>query len=89
MFPLSTDYILQRAFYNVMTLYMMALILRWLGGWLGLELEHGRLRWIAFITDPLLTRVRKIMPPMGPVDFAPIATLFFVWIIRELSLRMG
>lgn len=87
MLPLPPD-MLQRALYNVMTLYMIALVLRWLGGWLGLELQHGRLKWLVAITDPLLKRVRKIMPPMGPVDFAPIATLFFIWLIRELSVRL-
>jgi YggT family protein len=80
--------VLERAVYNLLTLYMLALILRWLGAWIGLEMEFGRWRFLARITDPVLNRVRKILPSMGPVDFAPLATLFFVWIFREVSRQL-
>jgi YggT family protein len=80
--------VLERAVYNLLTIYMLALILRWLGAWIGLEMEFGRWRFLARITDPVLNRVRKILPSMGPVDFAPLATLFFVWIFREVSRQL-
>lgn len=80
--------ILERAVYNLLTLYMLAVILRWLGAWIGLEMEYGRWKFVARITDPVLNRVRNILPSMGPVDFSPLATLFFVWIIREVSRQL-
>jgi uncharacterized protein YggT (Ycf19 family) len=74
-----------RAVYSIMTLYMMAILLRWLGAWLSLEVEAGPLRWIALISDPLIKRMRQILPPMGPVDFAPLASVLALWLIREIS----
>lgn len=80
--------VIERAVYNLLTLYMLAILLRWIGAWIGLEMEYGRWRFIARITDPVLNRVRGILPSMGPVDFSPIASLFVVWILREVSRQL-
>ena len=77
-----------RALYSLLTLYMLLVLLRWFGPWLSLPVEEGRFRWISRLTDPLIDSARRILPPMGPVDFAPIAALLAVWFAREISLRM-
>ncbi len=76
-----------RTIYSGLTLYMMLILVRWLGGWLGLEVEFGRLRWIARLTDPLINALRRILPPMGPVDFGPVAALLLVWLVRVIVTR--
>jgi YggT family protein len=73
-----------RLLYALITLYMMLIIVRWLGGWLGLEVEFGRLRWVSKATDPLLNWLRRVLPHMGPVDFGPIAALLILWLVRIL-----
>ncbi len=82
-----TEYIL-RAAYSVGTMYMMLILLRTIGPALGMNAAGGRLAWIAKLTDPLITRVRKILPSMGPADFAPIASLLLVWLLRELCVNI-
>ena len=67
---------------------MMLILLRWFGPWLSLDVEGGRLRWIARLTDPLITRIRRILPNMGPFGFGPMAALFLVWFVRVLSVRV-
>ncbi len=79
-----THDLVARVLYAALTLYKIAIILRWLGGWLELEVEFGRLRPIARITDPLINRLRNILPVMGPFDFGPIAALVLVWVVRML-----
>jgi len=69
---------------NVLTLYMMLVLLRWVGPWLQIDLKGRRFRWIALLTDPLVDRLRKALPPMGPMDFGPIAALFILWVARTL-----
>lgn len=81
-------YVYVRIAYSVLTLYMMLILLRWFGPWLGLEVTAGRLAWVARLTDPLITRLRKVLPHMGPVDFGPLAALVLVWFVRILSLRI-
>lgn len=77
-----------RIIYSALTLYMMLILLRWFGPWLTLDVERGRLGWISRVTDPLITRLRRVLPHMGPVDFGPIAALVLVWFVRILSLRI-
>jgi hypothetical protein len=71
------DYVV-RATYDIFTLYMLLIMLRWLGPWLQLELDVGRLRYIGQI-------VRKRLPSLGPMDFAPVVTVLGVWLIRSLT----
>jgi len=70
-----------------LTLYMMALLLRWTAPWLELDLRAGYLRWLPRITDPLINLMRRLLPPMGPMDWGPIAALAAVWILRLILVQ--
>ena len=71
-----------RIIFSVLSLYMMLILARWVAGRLELEVEFGRLRWIAKAVDPLIDPLRRILPSMGPLDFGPIAALLVVWLVR-------
>lgn len=77
-----------RIAHSVLTLYMMLILLRWFGPWMSLEVTAGRLAWVGRLTDPLITRLRKVLPHMGPVDFGPLAALVLIWFVRILSVRI-
>lgn len=81
------DYLV-RAVYSGFTLYMMLVLLRWLGGWVSFETDYGRWRWIAMLTDPVLGGVRRVLPNLGPVDFGPMVTIFALWILRGLAIAL-
>ena len=74
--------------YSLTTLYMMGIVLRWLGPWIGIDLSLGRLRWVCRLTDPAVNRMRRLLPPMGPFDVGPVATLLVLWVGRTLVIRM-
>ncbi|HOF41058.1 MAG TPA: YggT family protein [Candidatus Hydrogenedentes bacterium] len=74
--------------FSVLTLYMMMILLRWFGPWLEVDTDAGRLAWIGRATEPLIQRVRRILPPMGPVDFGPLAALFMVWLARSIAMLL-
>ncbi|MCH7960410.1 MAG: YggT family protein [Candidatus Hydrogenedentes bacterium] len=84
---MQTEYIL-RAAYSGGTLYMMLILLRSIGPALGQDVTGGRMAWVSKLTDPLITRLRKVLPSMGPADFAPVASLLLVWLLRELSVNI-
>lgn len=77
--------LLIRGVASALTLYMMLILLRWLGSRLELDLHAGRLRWIPRLTDPLIDRIRRVLPPMGPADLAPLVAVLGVWLVRELA----
>lgn len=70
--------------YCGLTLYMMVILLRWLGPWLELEFSGPLLRLIPRAADPLIDLMKRLLPPMGPVDFSPIAAVMSVYIVRLL-----
>lgn len=74
-----------RIAHSLFTLYMILLVLRWIGPTLTLDFNARPWKLIPRLTDPLIERIRKILPNMGPVDFAPIASIVLVWFIRIVS----
>ncbi|MCP4640453.1 MAG: YggT family protein [bacterium] len=73
-----------RAVNSILTLYMLLVMIRWLGPWLELDLRNGRLRWIPAITDPVIAPIRGLLPATGPLDLGPPAVLFALWIGRTI-----
>jgi YggT family protein len=76
------------AVYSLTTLFMLAVMLRWLGPWIGVDLSLGRFGWLCRLTDPVVNRVRRIVPPMGPWDVGPLATLLTLWIARSIVVQL-
>ena len=75
---------LARLVESLLTLYMLLILLRWLGRFIGFDLEEGWWKGLTKLTDPLIQGMRRVLPNMGPVDFGPIAALFVVWLVRIL-----
>lgn len=74
--------------YSVMTLYMMALLLRWLAPFLSLNMEAKPYVWLTPITDPYLKLIRNTLPSMGFTDWSPVAGVLILWLIRSFLVPM-
>lgn len=48
---------------------------------------HPILRLIWQLTEPVMAPVRKIIPPMGGLDFSPIFIFIFIQILRSLLIE--
>jgi len=59
--------------------------LNWLGDWLGLDRNRFFMLWAFRVTDPLLRKIRALLPFWGPVDLSPLAALLLVYIVRSLG----
>lgn len=82
---IETSMIVQRLLGSALTLYMMAICLRWLGPYIEVELEGPYLRQATRLTDPLIQLMRDLVKrigPLGPIDWGPIAALLAVWFVR-------
>lgn len=70
---------------GALTFYMLLVGMRWFGGYLELDFEYGRHRWVGRVTDPLLELARRLIgQTAGPFDWAPIVVLVLVWFVRVL-----
>jgi uncharacterized protein YggT (Ycf19 family) len=72
---------------SALTLYMLAILVRWVGPWIDLDFHPLPWRIIPKLVDPLLSRIRKVLPAMGPMDWSAPAALMGVWLIRLLLVR--
>lgn len=77
-----------RIVYSLVTLYMLIILLRWASPILHIELDVGRMAWLKKSTDPVIDAMRKIFPPIGPIDMSPAAVLLVLWFLRTLAMRL-
>lgn len=48
----------------------------------------GAARALTRLTDPLLTPVRRVLPPLGGRDFSPLVVILLIWVIEEFIVRV-
>ncbi len=72
-------------FINILlNLLIIALFIRIILSWFKISEDNALLRILFNITNPILLPFQKIIPPMGMIDFSPIAAFIALEIIREL-----
>ena len=68
----------------IFDLYSFAIIVRALLPWLGVSNYHPVMQFLIQITEPLLSPLRRYIPPMSGLDFTPMAALFIVWLAGQI-----
>ena len=77
-----------RLVHSMATIYMLFILLRWLAPHLQWDMRNWTGRTIVRVTDPLVQKIRGTLPAMGPFDFAPLASVLLVMILREVITTM-
>jgi len=80
----------------VLTLYMYVIIGRAIISWVNPDPYNPIVKFLYRATEPVLSRVRNILPHMGGLDLSPMAVIlaiiflqgFLVRTILELGYRM-
>jgi YggT family protein len=64
-------------------LAMMALIVRVVGSWVGASPYTSRWMRLAHrLTDWIVNPIRRVLPPMGMIDFSPLVAYLLLMLIR-------
>ena len=71
----------------MLRLYSLMLVVYVLLSWVMHE-EHypPAVRWLQSMVEPVLTRIRRVIPPIGGIDVSVIAALLIIEMIRSLLL---
>ncbi len=85
--PVIMREVIRVTVYSVITLYMMAILSRWTAPFISLNIYQRGLRAIPALTDPFLQLIRRILPPMGFIDWSPVAALLLLWVLRVVLVR--
>jgi YggT family protein len=79
-------------------LYVFALIGRVVCTWVNADPYNPIVRFLVQVTDPVLDRLRRVIPPIAGLDFSPLIAILVVQILiqgflvdtlHDLALRLG
>ncbi len=62
--------------------YEMILIGRIIISWVSADPYNPIVQFLYRATDPVLEPVRRVLPPLGPVDFSPIVVFLLIMFLR-------
>jgi len=68
-------------FSMVLDIYFFSLLIMVIASWLAPQSNHPAITMIYQITDPICTPARKLLPPMGGIDFSIIVVFVSINII--------
>lgn len=82
--------------YDLLSLYKLALFMFIVINWLeafGIVnryngFVYGIQNFLQSITDPVLSRIRNIIPPINGWDLSPIALIFVIYFIQGVLLEI-
>lgn len=66
----------------VFTLLMAAIFIRVIGSWIGIGPYNRWMRPMYVLTNWLIDPIRRILPPMGMIDFSPMVAWLVLLVVR-------
>jgi len=68
----------------ILSAYMWAIIGRAIISWVNADPDNLIVRFLYEITEPLLSRIRRIVPPLGGgLDFSPMILIIIFFFLRS------
>ncbi|MBC8259966.1 MAG: YggT family protein [SAR324 cluster bacterium] len=72
---------------TLLRLYSLMLVVYALLSWVMHEQHYPpAIRWLQSMVEPVLTRIRAIIPPIGGIDVSVIAALLLIEMLRSFLL---
>ena len=69
---------------ELLNIYMFSLILIAIASWVAPNSYNPGLMLLIQITNPLTSRIRKVIPPMGGLDFSLMALMIVIIILKNI-----
>ena len=66
-----------------LTIYTYIIIARAVISWVNPDPYNPIVRFLHRVTDPLLDRIRRVMPDMGGIDLSPMILLLGVFFLQK------
>jgi len=70
--------------YQLLDLYSIVVLVAVIASWVQLPPSNPVGRVVYGLTEPLLQPIRRVLPPMGGLDFSPLVLLVLVQIVKRL-----
>ena len=70
------------------TLLMIAIFVRVIASWFGIGPYRPWMRPVVALTDWLIDPIRRILPPLGMIDFSPMVAWLVLYVLRGFVLGL-
>lgn len=67
--------------------YTLILIVRVLISWVNPDPFNPVVQFLGRVTDPVLEPLRRVIPPLGPIDISPIVALLLLQALQHFIVR--
>ena len=71
----------------VINIYMYIIIARAIISWVNPDPYNPIVRFLYQATEPVLSRVRRLLPNMGGLDLSPIIVLIFIVFLQKFVIN--
>ena len=71
---------------TLLKLYSYVVLIRVILSWLNPNPFNPIVRFIYVVTEPVLAPVRRVLPPMGGLDFSPIVVFVVISVLTAILL---
>ncbi len=69
---------------RLIDLYSLIVFAAVVVSWTSVPREHPAVRLLDRLTEPVLVPIRKVLPPMGGMDFSPLVLLIGLRVLTSL-----
>ena len=66
----------------VLRLYVWIIIIRAIISWVNPDPYNPIVQFLYRVTEPVLRPIRRILPPMGGIDFSPVVALLLIYFLQ-------
>ncbi len=66
-----------------LTLYMWLIIIRALLSWVNPDPYNPIVRFLYGVTEPVLSRIRRFVPPLGGIDLSPLVAILAIVFLKQ------
>ncbi len=69
---------------GIINLYILVIIVRVILSWIGYERSNQFTEIVYKSTEPVLAKIRSVVPDFGGLDFSPVVLILGLYILRNL-----
>lgn len=66
-----------------LSLYMWIIIIRALLSWVNPDPYNPIVRFLYGVTEPVLYRIRRVLPPLGGIDLSPLVAILGIVFLKQ------
>jgi YggT family protein len=69
---------------RLIDLYSLIVVAAVVVSWINVPRDHPAARLLQRLTEPLFAPIRKVLPPLGGIDFSPVVLLIGLRVLASL-----